>query len=102
MNTQEPLGHWTSGFGIAAVVTIIFSTVLTCVQDIYPAAAHLLVLLGGHHWTGHGIVDVVLFGVVGTILANKGVHRDGSRLAAAVASAAIFGGSALAIWFLMV
>ena len=102
MNKQERLGLWTSSLGIAAVATIIFSTVLTCVQDVYPAVAHILVLLGGHHWTGHGISDVVLFAVLGTILKRGRVSLDGSRLAFALAGAAVFGGSVLTIWFLVV
>lgn len=91
-----------TAFGISAIVTILFSTILTLAQDTWPAVAGWLVSLAGHHWTSHGLLDVILFFALGLALMQRGTRLDGNRMAATLSVAAIVGGGALALWFLLV
>jgi hypothetical protein len=101
-DANPPLGAAASGFGLAAVVTILFSTILTIAQDVSDTVHHMLETLAGHHWTAHGLLDVALFLGLGGILWRGGRQRDGVRLAMALAIAATVGGVVLSIWFLLV
>jgi len=101
-DSGEPLGGAASAFGISAIATIIFSTVLTIAQDVSSTVHHLLEVLAGHHWTAHGLLDLALFVVLGCALWRGGQRRDGVGLATALGIAATVGGGVLALWFLLV
>ena len=91
-----------SAFGVAAIGTILFSTVLTFAQDAWPPVGRILERLAGHHWTAHGLLDLIVFYGFGFLLWRGGAQRDGVRLAVAMAVAAIVGGGGLVLWFLLV
>ena len=95
------IGAAASGFGVSAVVTILFSTILTIVLDVFPTPTAWLTKLTGHPWTGHGLIDVILFFVLGFVLTRTGRQRDGIRLAIGLAIAAMIGGGGLTLWFLL-
>lgn len=97
---ESQLSPAASAFGISAIVTILFSTLLAIAQDISPVVHKILEHLAGHHWTAHGLLDVVLFYLLGMVLWRGGVRRDGMQLAVALSLAATAGGGALALWFL--
>jgi hypothetical protein len=100
--TGETLGAGASAFGIAAIVTILFSTVLTIAQDISDTVHHLLEKLAGHQWTALGLLDLALFLSLGCILWRGGRQRGGTGLANALGIAATASGGVLALWFLLV
>ena len=101
-DTNPPLSSATSAFGLAAVVTIVFSTLLTIAQDASPALSRLMTASAGHPWTAHGVLDVALFLGLGTLLWRRGHRCDGIALANAVAIVSFLGGGILTIWFLLV
>ena len=67
------LDKFTVGFGISAAITIIFSTVLMILKEEFSAVHTLMVTLSGHHWTSHGLIDVILFIVLGFVLSKKNI-----------------------------
>jgi len=71
MNTT--LDRFTIGFGISASITIIFSTVLMILKEEFPALHTFMVILSGNHWTSHGLIDVILFIVLGFVLSKKNI-----------------------------
>ena len=77
MNIEETsptvgLGRTSSGFALAAAVTVLFNTGLAWAKDAYAPLNTLMKSLTGHHWITHAIADLVLFVVLGLILAKSG------------------------------
>lgn len=64
---RPKLGLATSSFGMAAIVAILFNTGLACAKDAYPRLNNLMAVLTGHHWTTHGLADLVLFAGLGVL-----------------------------------
>ena len=91
----------TSGFVLAAALTVIFNTVLACVKDTSAPLKNFMKSLTDHDWTTQGLVDILFFVGLGlffmksrmTERANP-IHLIGI-LVVAVASA----GLGLAFWY---
>jgi hypothetical protein len=91
-----------AAFGLAAVIAILFNTVLAWVKDAYDPLNTFMASLTGHHWRTHGLVDVVVFFALGYLFTYRNVHLSGLRLAALLAAASVVAGGGLAVWFLLV
>ena len=91
-----------AAFGLAAVIAILFNTVLAWVKDAYEPLNAYMASLTGHHWRTHGLVDVVVFFALGYLFISRNVHISGLRLAALLAAASVVAGGGLALWFLLV
>jgi uncharacterized membrane protein SirB2 len=95
------LGRTSAGFAMAAAVTILFSTVLACVKDAYKPLNNFMNTEAWHNWIAHGLIDVILFILLGMIFSKSGVaeriapHRLISFLVAAV----IVAGFGLFVWY---
>lgn len=90
-------------FGLSAAVTVVFNTLLAWVKDAYDPLNELMKAATGHHWRTHGIVDVILFFVLGYIFMSRGTAAQlTDRLVVTVAAAAVVAGAGLAAWFFFV
>jgi hypothetical protein len=91
----------TSGFALAAAVTVVFSTALACMKDSSAPLKNFMRSLTDHDWTTHGLVDLFLFAGLGFFFTkSKMTERMNPRrlirvLVCAVASAAL----GLALWY---
>lgn len=95
--------HTAAAFGLSAAITILFNTVLAWVKDATPALNDLMKAATGHHWRTHGIVDVVVFFVLGFIFLMLGCPKSiTNRLVVGLAASAVIAGGGLAAWFLLV
>ena len=94
----------TAGYGLSAAFTAIFNTVLAWVKDANPGLNTAMKHMLGHHWTTHGVIDVVLFLVLGYVLSQTAMarHMDGNKLAKIIIGASVLGGGGLAVWFFLV
>jgi hypothetical protein len=90
-----------AAFGMAAIVTILFNTLLAWIKDAFDPLNDFMALLTGHHWITHGLIDVAVFVVVGSVLLRRGYRVSGNRLALGVAVAAVVGGGGLMLWFVL-
>ena len=107
MNTIESsntLDRASSAFALSAAVTVLFNTALAWVKDSYEPLNEFMKSLTGHHWTTHGITDVVLFVVLGFVFMNMGVAQrmNPKNLISLLAGAVVVSGLGLAVWFLLV
>ena len=91
-----------AAFGVSAAITIVFNTLLAWVKDAYDPLNSFMASLTGHHWTTHGLVDIAVFVIVGSLLMKRHISMDGTKLAALVAGAVVLGGGGLALWFVLV
>ncbi len=62
------LGRASSAFVLAAGVAILFNTALAWAKDAYAPLNKFMGSVTGHHWTTHGLADVILFLGLGLIL----------------------------------
>src|SRR5512147_2583178 len=94
----------TAGYGIAAVMAILFNTLLAWVKDSTPALQNAMKVAFGHHWITHGVVVVLVFFVLGWILSQSAIaQRIGALgLNTALVGAVLLGGLGLVGWFFFV
>jgi len=59
-----------TGFTLAAIVAIIFNTVLTIIKEEYHPLNVYMKSLTGHHWITHGIAVVAVFLVLGFLFSR--------------------------------
>jgi len=93
----------TSGFVLAAALTVVFNTLLACAKDSCAPLKNFMKSLTNHDWTTQGLVDLLLFAGLGFVLTRSRTteqmnptHVTGV-LVVAVASAAL----GLALWYAM-
>jgi uncharacterized membrane protein SirB2 len=60
--------------------------------------------LTGHHWTTHGIADVLLFVVLGFVFMSRGTAERFApmRLVQILVGSVVLAGLGLAAWFVLV
>jgi uncharacterized membrane protein SirB2 len=94
----------TSGFVLAAAITVLFNTALSCAKDAYAPLKDFMGSLTGHDWTTQGLIDLVLFVGLGAIfMSTRAAERiDSSRLIASLIGAVVIAGLGLCIWFAFV
>jgi membrane-bound metal-dependent hydrolase YbcI (DUF457 family) len=95
------LDNVSAAFGQAAVIAIIFNTLLAWVKDAYDPLNNFMASLTGHHWITHSLVDIAVFVGLGFLFLSRGVALNGMNLVVAVAVACIVGGGGLAAWFVL-
>ncbi|UTV30976.1 hypothetical protein [Photobacterium atrarenae] len=59
------------GFSLSYAVTSIFSALLVVLKEISETIHHVLVVITGHHWVTHGLLDLILFVALGFVLSRK-------------------------------
>ena len=91
----------TSGFVLAAAITVLVNTALACAKDAYAPLKTIMKSLAGHDWTTQGLFDLALFAGLGFIFMNTRTAEkmDPSRLIATLAGAVVIAGLGLALWF---
>jgi len=91
----------TSGFLLAASVTVMFNTVLTCVKDAYAPLKDFMKSVAGHDWTTQGLADLVLFAGLGLIFTSTGMAQkmDPNRLIGTLIGAVMIAAAGLTLWF---
>ena len=57
----------TSSFALAAAVAIVFNTLLAWAKDAWEPLNDFLKSIAGHHWTTHGLADLVVFVGLGLV-----------------------------------
>jgi hypothetical protein len=94
----------TSGFVLAAAITVLLNTALACAKDAYAPLKTVMRSLAGHDWTTQGLIDLVVFVGLGLIFMSTGVgdRIDPSRLIAVLISAVAIAGLGLCLWFALI
>jgi hypothetical protein len=95
------LGRASAGFAVAAAITILFSTALAWTKDAYKPLNSLMNSIAWHNWITHGLIDVILFFVLGLVFSKtKWVERIApSRLITFLVAAVVLAGAGLFVWY---
>jgi uncharacterized membrane protein SirB2 len=95
------LSRSSAGFAMAAATTILFSTVLACAKDAYKPLNNYMNTVAWHNWITHGIVDVILFILLGMIFSKSGMAERIAprRLISSLVAAVIVAAVGLFVWY---
>jgi len=103
VSSASSLDRVSAAFALSAAVTVVFNTLLAWVKDAYAPLNTFMAHLLGHHWTTHGVADVLLFVVLGFVFLNLGTAQrmSSNRLVGTLVGAVIAAGLGLAAWFVL-
>ena len=90
-----------TGYGISYAITSILSALLVILKESNESVLQLMVSLTGHHWITHGVLDVLLFVVLGAILSRQKITISGNALIASVVGSTIVSGLIIAGFFVI-
>ena len=99
--TTPKLTAATSGFVLAAVITVLFNTALACAKDASAPLKAFLKSLSDHDWTTQGLIDLLLFVGLGFLFMKIRVAEklDPNRLIGVLIGAVGIAGLGLALWY---
>ena len=94
----------TSGFVLAAAVTVLFNTALAWAKDAFAPLTGFMKSLTGHHWTTHGLADLILFAGLGFIFTKSKTAEktNANHLIGVLIAAVVIAALGLALWYLFV
>ena len=94
----------TSAFCLAAAITVLFNTARAWAKDVSAPLTDFMKSLTGHHWTTHGLADLLVFVGLGLIFAtSKIAEKMGSnRLIGILIGAVVIAAAGLGLWFAFV
>ncbi len=104
MSEVQKVSPATSGFVLSAAVTVLFNTALAWAKDIYPGLNDFMKSIAGHHWTTHGLFDLISFVGLGLLFTSTraGEKIDPSRLVVTLTGAVVIAALGLGLWFAFV
>ncbi len=91
-----------TGFGLAYSIAVIFNALLMMLKETSPAVRDLMVALTGHHWVTHGVLDLLVFVILGYVFAARGMRWDGNRLSAYVVGSTVLSGLLIVGFFVII
>ena len=97
--TNDVLKGPAAGFGLAAVIAILFNTALAWAEEADAQLNAYMASFTDHPWRTHGFAAVAVFIALGYFFTSRGFRIDGLRLAAMLAAASVIAASGLALWF---
>jgi hypothetical protein len=104
---DKGLGRYTVSFGVALGITCVASALLVVLKEL--AEHSVLVWMKGatgHHWVTHGVFDLVVFIVLGLLLARanggSGIRISEKSLITIIVGAVVLGGLIIAGFYLIV
>lgn len=80
-----------TGYGLSYVYTVLFNAALTVAKELIPPLLTLMNALG-HHWVTQGILNLVIFFVLASILSRDGRQMEGGKLAQWIVGSTVVGG----------
>ncbi len=94
----------TSGFVLAAALTVVFNTALACAKDTFVPLKNFMKSLTDHDWTTHGLVDLLLFAGLGFFFMKSKMteQMNPSRLTGVLVLAVASAVLGLALWYAIV
>jgi hypothetical protein len=90
-----------AGYGVSYAITSILSALLVVWKEANAGVHDFLASITGHHWVTHGLLDVIVFVVLGAILSRgAGLRMSGNAIVATVVGATVISGLIIAGYFI--
>jgi len=93
--TDQSLGGYTAAFGLSFAITSVLSALLVILKETNKETVFAwMAAATGHHWVTHGLLDVIVFVVLGLLLAKVGggVRMTANALVATIVGATVLSG----------
>jgi len=68
----------TSSYAAAYGVAAIFNAILVLLKENIPAVHDIMVAVFWHHWIAHGVLDLIVFFLVGILMARRNYQISGA------------------------
>jgi hypothetical protein len=100
------MGKYTKSFGLSFAITSVFSALLVVLKETNEdTVLAWMAAATGHHWITHGILNLVLFIILGWLLARPnhghGVNISERSLIMCIVAALVVGGLIIAGFYAM-
>jgi uncharacterized Tic20 family protein len=97
----DTIGPGATGFGVSYAITSVLSALLVVLKESSEAVHDGLAAITGHHWVTHGLLDVIVFVVLGLVLSRMGggLRMTGGALVSTIVGATILSGLIIAGYF---
>lgn len=100
----EMADSYATGFGLSFAITSVLSALLVVLKEVKEdSVLAAMKAITGHHWVTHGVLDVVLFVVIGLALAKggQGVTMAADTLVKTIAGSVILSGLIIVGFYLL-
>lgn len=96
------IGTYTASFGISLGVTSVFNALLVIIKETNETTVLAWMKAAGHHWVTHGVLDLMVFVVLGFALAQLGEswRATPNQVTAIAVGGVVIGGMIVAGFFL--
>lgn len=99
---SESVSANTAGFGLSFAITSVLSALLVVWKESSQSVHDGLAAITGHHWVTHGLLDVIVFVILGFVLVRLvgGTRMTASMLITAIVGATVISGLIIAGYFI--
>ncbi len=102
-NITDTAGSTVTAFGISYAITSIFSALLMVLKESSVAVHDFLTAITGHHWVSHGLLNIIVFVVLGIMLSRSGrAQMSAGSLVSMIVGSTIVSGAIIGGFFLIV
>jgi hypothetical protein len=102
-SVNDSLGTTITGFGLSYAVASIFNALLMVLKEASEAVHNGLAAVTGNHWITHGLLNLVVFVVLGFVFSRSSLAQmPASSLIATIIGSTIVSGLIIAGFFLIV
>lgn len=100
------IGKYARSFGLSFAITSVFSALLVIIKELSEEGVLAwMKAMTGHHWVTHGVINLIIFVVLGWALARggkgQGVEISANGLVACIVGAVIIDGGLIAGFYLL-
>jgi len=96
----ETVSATTTAFGVSYAITSVLSALLVVLKESSEAVHDGLAAITGHHWVTHGLLDVIVFVVLGYVLIRRDMHMSGDALVSTIIGATVVSGLIIVGYFI--
>jgi hypothetical protein len=103
---DKDLGRYTASFGVSLGITCMVSALLVILKELSEHSVLVWMKSAtGHHWVTHGLFDLVVFVVLGLLLAQanqgSGITISEKGLVSVIVGGVVLGGLIIAGFYLI-
>jgi hypothetical protein len=103
---NSEIGKYTMSFGLSFAITSVISALLVILKESSEEGVLAwMKAITGHHWVTHGLINLILFVVLGWVLSKaskgQGMQMSANGLVACIVGAVIIDGLLIAGFYLL-
>jgi hypothetical protein len=103
---NSEIGKYTRSFGLSFAITSVFSALLVILKESSEEGVLAwMAAITGHHWVTHGLINLILFVVLGWALSRagkgQGVKISANGLVSCIVGAVVISGGLISGFYLL-